>query len=123
MDETSNLALAIRVVIIIFFGLLCPQLLGVAGYFWAKNKKKILKVFTLLIAPSVFFATSNLYWRSQAEAIRDAGNYACGAFGAAAVFSTIYGTLIHFLLGTLIFLVLTYVLKKRKGKSVSQATR
>lgn len=122
MDEPNNIAITIRILSVVIFGLIVPQLLGVVGYVWAKTKKKILKAFTLIIAPLVFFGLSNLYWRSQAESIRETGNYVCGAFGAAAVFSTIYGTIIHFVLGILIFLAMSYVLKKRKEKVVQQAT-
>jgi hypothetical protein len=53
----------------------------------------------------VFFISAHIYWGLSAEAIRDAGGYVCGAFAAAAVFSTMYGTLINLVIGVIVFLV------------------
>ena len=118
MNEPSNFTITIRITLVITFGFICPQFFGVVGYLWAKNKRKILKAFTSLIPPLAFFAISNLYWQSQAEAIRETGNYVCGAFGAAAFFSTIYGTLFHFAFGLIVFLAMNFVWKKQ-SKSAS----
>jgi len=113
MDEPSSFTVAMRIALIVIFGLICPQLLGVVMYLWTKNKRKILKAFTLLIAPLTFFVISNLFWRLQVEAIRETGTYVCGAFGAAAFYSTIWETLIHFAFGLIIFSIMTFIWKKQ----------
>ena len=96
----------IRLLVLAFFGLVLPQALGLVGYRWTRHKGTLLKLATLLIAPVVFFISAYLFWGQSAQAIRDSGGYVCGAFGAAAVSSTMIGTLIHLILGViLLFLV------------------
>ena len=90
---TNWIPLTIRLAVLAFGGLVLPQVLGLVGYRWSRHKGIILKLATLLISPVSFFAGAYLFWGLSAKAIRDSGNYVCGAFGAAAVFSTICGTL------------------------------
>lgn len=106
----------IRLLGVVFFGLGLPQTLGLVGYRWSRHKGALVKLGTLLIPPVVFFISDYLFWGLEAQAIRDSGNYVCGAFGAAAVFSTIFGTLINLILGVIIFLVATYIWKKQGSK-------
>jgi len=86
---------AIRLFGFAAFGLLLPQALGFAGYRWTRRKATPLKISFILIPPLVFFVLSDSYWTWQARSIRAAGQYVCGAFGAAATFSTMFGTLFH----------------------------
>lgn len=103
----------LRVALAIVAGLILPQALGVCGFYWAKGKSKILKAATLIIAPLSFFIGASLAWRLQAKAIADAGHYVCGAFGATAVFSTFFGSLIHLALAAIIFSAMHYIQKRR----------
>ncbi|MEJ2232742.1 MAG: hypothetical protein P8X67_02340 [Syntrophobacterales bacterium] len=113
MDDPKTFTVVLRVTLAIIMGLLLPQALGFLGYRWARRRKKIFKAATLLIAPLLFLLSANVFWRLQAKAIQEAGYYLCGAFGAAAVFSTIYGTLIHMVLGAIMFLVMTFLWKRQ----------
>jgi hypothetical protein len=105
------------------FALLLPQALGFLGYRWTRHKGIVFRVLPLLISPSVFFISAHIYWGLSAESIRDAGGYVCGAFGAAAVFSTIYGTLINLVIGVMVFLVASISWRRRSpiGQSTESA--
>lgn len=110
------LQVTIRLLAFAFFGLVLPQVLGLVGYRWSRHKGKLLKVATLLIPPVVFFVGAYLFWGLSAEAVRDSGNYVCGAFGAAAVFSTIFGTLINLIIGVILFLCQLYMQKREAAQ-------
>ena len=106
----------------IFMGLILPQALASPGYGWARTKRRLAQGLTLLIVPLTFFLISNVFWRLKANAIETAGHYVCGAFGAAAVLSTIYGTLIHMVFGVIMFVVVGFVWK-RKAKRKELGSR
>ena len=106
----------IRLVVVGFFGLVLPQALGLVGYRWTRHKGTLLKLATLLIAPVVFFISAYLFWGQSAQAIRDSGNYVCGAFGAAAVSSTMFGTVIHLIIGIILFLIVSFLWKRTTSK-------
>ena len=107
---------------LVLIGLLFPQLMGYAAYKFTKQKNNIIKATTLLIAPLCFFLVAYLYWGNQANAIRDNGNYVCGAFGAAAVFSTLYGTGIHLILAVIVFFTSRYLWGRNKSLSMKSNT-
>jgi len=79
------------------------------------NKNKYIKASTLLVAPVVFFVLSLAYWNIQAKGIKAAGGYACGAFGAAAVSATTIGTVMHFVLGIVLFGVTLFAWNKSQN--------
>ena len=107
---------ASRLLVIGFFALMLPQVLGFVGYRWTRRKGRLLKLATMLIPPAVFCSSAFLFWGLSAKAIRDSGEYVCGAFGAAAAFSTISGTLLHLLLGIILFLVVNFIWKRKASK-------
>ena len=113
MEETISFATVVRILIIILVGLVLPQLLGFIGYIYTLKKKLIFKIVAILISPVLFFGIATLFWNMQAADIRAAGHYVCGAFGAAAVFSTLFGTLIHLILGIVISLIIYFIWKRR----------
>jgi hypothetical protein len=108
LDEVT-----IRLVVLAFFALVLPQVLGLVGYRWSRHKGILLKLATLLISPVVFFGSAYIFWGLSAQAIRDSGNYVCGAFGAAAIFSTIGGTLINLIIGVILFLGVSFIWKRK----------
>ena len=108
--------MTIRLSAVAFCGLVLPQVLGLAGYRWSRRKGTLLKLATLLIPPVVFFGGAYLFWGLSAKAIRDSGHYVCGAFGAAAVSSTICGTLINLIMGVILFLVVSSHWKRKVGQ-------
>jgi hypothetical protein len=114
--EMHWVLMTIRLLALVFFGLVLPQALGLVGYRWTRHKGTLLKLATLLIAPVVFFISAYLFWGQSAQAIRDSGNYVCGAFGAARVFSTMFGTLFHLIMGVILFLVVSFIWKRKASK-------
>jgi hypothetical protein len=92
MAESGPLTL-----VLLFLGaFVFPQAVGVPALRWAfRKQRRIILVSALLVAPAVFFTTATIYWGMRAEAIRAEGHYVCGALGAAAFFSTVWGTSIH----------------------------
>ena len=107
----------IRLSAVAFFGLVLPQVLGLVGYRWSRHKGTLLKLATLLIPPMVFFGSAYVFWGLSAKAIRDSGNYVCGAFGAAAVFSTVGGTLLNLIIGVILFLVVGFIWKRKAAQT------
>src|SRR4030042_6790720 len=107
--------IGIHYILLVLFGLILPQALGFLGYRWTKHKGKLFKTLSLLAPPLVFFLSANIYWKLSAKAIRDAGGYVCGAFGAAAVFSTMYGTLINLIIGVMIFFIATISWRRKRS--------
>lgn len=103
----------IRLVVAAFLALILPQALGFLGYRWSRHKGTLVKLATLLIPPVVFFGSAYVFWGLPAKAIRDSGNYVCGAFGAGAVFSTIGGTLINLIIGIILFLVVSFIWQRK----------
>ena len=114
--EMNWVLVTIRLVVLAFFGLVLPQALGLVGYRWTRHKGTLLKLATLLIAPVVFFISAYLFWGQSAQAIRDSGNFVCGAFGAAAAFSTMFGTVIHLIIGVILFLTVSFLWKRTTSK-------
>lgn len=115
MNDPDVSILVIKIIIIVFGGLVIPQALCAAGVIWSKNKRIFLKIITMLIAPLSFWLISSLFFRFWAGSIKQTGNYACGAFGAAATFSTIFGTLINLAISILIFALLNWYWKKHNN--------
>ena len=113
---TNWILVTIRLSAFAFFGLVLPQVLGLAGCRWSRHKGTLLKCVPLLVPPVAFFVSAYLFWGLSAEAIRDSGNYVCGAFGAAAVFSTICGTLINLIIGVMLFLVAGFIWKRKAAQ-------
>ena len=113
---TNWILVTIRLSAFVFFGLVLPQVLGLVGYRWSRYKGTLLKLATLLIPPVIFFVSAYLFWGVSAKAIRESGNYVCGAFGAAAVFSTISGTLINLIIGVILFLVVSSIWKRKAAQ-------
>jgi len=109
MEESNTLA---RLIMIILIGLVVPQALGIVGYIYALKKNVFFRIGVILISPVFFFVIANLFWNHQAIDIQASGHRLCGAFGAAAAFSILFGTLIHLILGVVIFLTI-YLWKKR----------
>lgn len=118
MNWQEFLAESVNVILFTFFGLVFPQLLGITGYRWARNKRNLFKAMTLLIAPIAFFVIIRLFWWMQVEAINKAGHRVCGAMGAADVFSTIWGTIIHLVVACIFFAGLTLFWKKHRNKEM-----
>jgi hypothetical protein len=94
-------------------GLVLPLTLASLGYRWTRTKPWHVKGITLLIAPLTYYTGATIYWEVQANSIRATGHYVCGAFGAAAVLSTLYGTIIHLVLGAIMFLIVSFVWKRQ----------
>lgn len=101
MDEIVAI---VRLSLILAFGLVLPQILGHIAY-WISAKKTQWSFVSILVPPLMFFAVADLYWGYQAKSIREAGLYVCGMFGAAASISTALGTIFHFLIATIIYIV------------------
>jgi hypothetical protein len=104
----------IRVAVFALITLAIPVAVGMCSYLWSMDKNKYIKASTLLVAPAVFFLASTSYWKYQAKGIVDAGGYPCGAFGAGAAFTTIYGTAFHFLLGAALFTLTLFLWNRRQ---------
>jgi hypothetical protein len=116
MDESGNSVTVFQqaaelfsLLIVIIF----PQTLGYIGYYRTRKKRWISKAPTLLIAPLAFYLAATAYWGHARDALIEAGYRPCGGFGAAVVITTFGGTLFHFLLGGILFAILTYIWKKR----------
>ena len=114
--EMNWVVVTIRLVVAGFLGLILPQALGFLGYRWSRHRGRLLQLATLLIAPVVFFSSAYLYWARSAQALRDSGHYVCGAFGAAAVVSTIGGTLLNLILGVILFLGVSFIWKRKAAR-------
>ncbi len=96
MDEPGSLIIAYRGLLFFLGAFGLPQTCGVLSLRWARRKqRKIILIPALLVAPAIFFTVAYVFWGMQAGSIRAEGNYVCGAFGAAAFFSTKWGTAIH----------------------------
>ena len=113
---TNWIPITIRLSAVAFFGLVLPQVLGLVGYRWSRHKGTLLKLATLLIPPVIFFVSAYIFWGLSAKAIRDSGHYVCGAFGAAAVSSTIFGTLINLIIGVILFLVVRFIWQRKDAQ-------
>jgi hypothetical protein len=111
---------AIRLFAFAGFGLLLPQALGFAGYRWTRRKAAPLKISFILIPPLVFFVIADSYWTFQANSIRAAGHYVCGAFGAAAAFSTMFGTLFHLMAAAIVLALLSLWWRRQDRKAKLQ---
>jgi hypothetical protein len=122
MEEPSLFATVVRILIIILVGLVLPQLLGFIGYIYTLKRKLIFKIVALLFSPVLYFGIATLFWNMQAANIRAKGHYACGALGAAASFSILYGTLMHLILSIIISLITYYIWKRRSIASGSSRT-
>ena len=106
-------AVTVIYALLIFLGLILPQSLGVVAYRYTKQKNIYIKVTTIIIAPVCFFLIAFLFWGNKASGLREAGNYVCGAFGAAAVYSTIIGTVINLGVAIILFFSLNYYWRKK----------
>jgi hypothetical protein len=113
---TNWIPVTIRLSGVAFFGLVLPQVLGLVGYRWSRHKGTLLKLATLLIPSVIFFVSAYIFWGLSAKAIRDSGRYVCGAFGAAAISSTIFGTLINLIIGVSLFLVVSFSWKRKAAQ-------
>jgi hypothetical protein len=111
----------IRLFLVVLLGLVLPQVLGYLGYRWTKNQIIGCKLLPLLIPPLVFFVTARIYWGIIMKAVVDSGGYVCGALGAAAGLSTVFGTLFHFILGIIVFLIVSLFWRMRKNDSRKDA--
>jgi hypothetical protein len=107
-----------RALAILAVAVALPQLLGYAAYRWIRNKPAIVKALTILVPPMVFFLMADLFFSYQASGIQTSGHRVCGAFAAAAIFSTEIGTIFHFLVGGILFTVYTF-LGRRKRRRLS----
>ncbi len=105
-----------RLLAVCFFGLILPQGLGWLGFRATRHKRTLVKLLALLIAPVAFFISAFIFWELSAREIRESGNYVCGAFGAAAVFSTLGGMLLSLVLGVFVFLVTNHIWKKKAAQ-------
>jgi hypothetical protein len=111
---------AIRLSAVAALGLLLPQALGFAGYRWTRRKAAPLKISFILIPPLVFFVIADAYWTFQANSIRAAGYRVCGAFGAAAALSTMFGTLFHLVAAAIVLALLSLWWKRQDRKAKLQ---
>ena len=109
----------IRVSLVLILGFLLPILIGRRAYIWSMKKNRYIKAMTLLVAPSIYFLMSYLFFSRQAQILIDKYGYACGAFGFAALFSTIGGTALHFLIA---IAMLTITAKAWKRRSIEPTT-
>ena len=66
--------------------------------------------FLSLVPALIFFVISILFWENAAHNIAKRGGYVCGAFGAAELISTIFGTIVNFIFS----LILMYIFKRKK---------
>ena len=114
-----NLDAIIRVSLVLILGFLLPVLIGRQAYIWSVKKNRYIKAMTLFVAPSIYFLMSYLFFFHQAQILRDKYGYACGAFGFAAVFSTIGGTALHFLIAAA---MLTITIKAWKRRNIEPTT-
>jgi hypothetical protein len=103
----------VRLSAFVIFGLILPQALGYVSFRWTRRRGLLLSSVSMLVPPLVFFISSDLFWTLSAKSIRDAGLRVCGAFGAAASFATVFGTLIHLCIAGLAFLVLSLLWKRK----------
>jgi hypothetical protein len=112
-DEPISLTVIGRLTVGLIIALLLPQALGFLGYRWTRGKHAAWKAITIFIPPVTYFIIAFAFWNFQAESLRRAGEYVCGLFGAAAVYSTLYGTAINLGLAMLVFLICTLVWKRQ----------
>lgn len=117
MEAPDTIATVIRISLVVMIGLILPQVASFIAYIYSLKKKPIYRKLSILIAPVMFFVIAYIVWNMWAGSIRSEGRYVCGAFGAAALFSTIFGTLINLILSILISLI-TYYIWKRKQRGI-----
>lgn len=123
MDESGALTLAFRAFMFFLGALGLPQVAAVISLRWARRKQRnILLIPALLVAPAIFFAAAYVFWGMQAETIRAEGHYVCGALGAAASFSTIWGTALHLGLSGAILLFM-WLAAKRRSRLLGESPR
>jgi hypothetical protein len=114
MDEPSSLTTAFRVLLLFLGAFGLPQTCGMLSLRWAiRKKRKIILIPALLVAPAIFFAAAYVFWGMQAESIRADGRYVCGAFGAGALFSTIWGTAIHLGISGAVLFFMWFAVRRR----------
>ncbi len=109
MDEPSAFTLAVRYIEIVILALILPQALGLFGLYRSRGKRRIVKAIAVLIGPLTYFITASIYWEVQARAIIASRYRPCGVFGASAVLSTMFGTLIHFILSAIILFAMIFL--------------
>jgi hypothetical protein len=97
-------------------GLIIPQVLGFAAYRFLRRTRKSLVVLSALLPPISFYIIAYLYWAAAARAVRSEEHYVCGAFGAAASLSTVFGTLIHLSLAIMGLLTMSVITRIRVSK-------
>jgi len=115
MKESGVLIIAFKGFLFLFFAVALPQTSGVATIRWAwRQQRRITAIPALLVAPAIFFATAYVFWGMQAKAIKEQGERVCGALGAAASLSNIYGTALHFLLSCVALIVIWYYARRRE---------
>lgn len=117
MKESGAVIMAFKGLLFLVFALVLPQACGVATIRWAWLQQRRMTVLpALLVAPAVYFGTAYIFWGMQVKAIKEQGDRACGALGAAASLSTVGGTVIHFLLSCVVLLVIWYCARRRERR-------
>ena len=117
MEEPSTFIIVVRYAEIAVVGLMFPQALGSLGFYWTMGKRRLLKAASLVIAPLAYFIAAYIFWELRARALIASGYRPCGGFGAAAVFSTIFGTLVHFILSVIVLFTMTLLWRMRYKKN------
>jgi hypothetical protein len=114
MKESGAVIMAFKGFLFLVFALALPQACGVATIRWAwRQQRRITVIPALIVAPAVYFATAYIFWGIQVKAIKEQGDRACGALGAAASLSTVGGTVIHFMLSCVVLLVIWYIAREQ----------
>ena|SRR5215470_9370209 len=112
----------IRLISTLLIAVVFPQLLGYTAFRWAGAKLGSVKYLALLIAPIAFYLIADEYWGLQAEAIRKSHHHLCGAFGMAAILSTLFGTLFHLTLGLMVAALMGFVRQRRAKLGALQSS-
>jgi hypothetical protein len=99
---------------LVFFGIILPQGASLLCWLYARTRGIVLQFLSTLVAPVVFFIAAYMVISSTAQEIVNSGNRVCGAFGSAAAFAMLYGTLFHFAIASL-FCLASAVIWKRKA--------
>jgi hypothetical protein len=104
----------------VVIGMILPQALGYFAYRSIRSKGKAVAALSVLVPPIFFYMAAYLFWTISANEIRQQGLRVCGAFGAAAGISTVFGTILHLIVAGLAFVTVCWVLIRRSVQPSKQ---
>ena len=97
---------------------LVPQAIGLALLHRSWTRGWPVRIGVALVPAVSCFITSFVYWNVAADRIKEAGDYPCGMFGAAALWATLTAAALNVVVGLGIMLVL--FARRRRTNSLNQ---